>query len=185
VQKFSLSRVQRSGARFDEQRLLWMNGHFIRQMPPDELYARVQDFWPPEAANYDDNYKKAVLGLVQERLKYFGELPSLTNFFFQDLPINSELWTTHKQLKKVDPAELQQLLQKSREALEQSDFSTEDLMHQLNDLLEQSGQKPAVLFSLVRIATTQAPASPSLAETLAVLGRETAFRRIDAMLATL
>jgi len=49
-------------------------------------------------------------------------------------------------------------------------------------LLETTGQKPAVLFSLIRIATTQAPASPGLADTLHVLGKEISLRRIDAML---
>ena len=50
VEKFSLARVQRSGARFDEKRLLWMNGHFIRELALDELYERVSPpaggFWP-------------------------------------------------------------------------------------------------------------------------------------------
>jgi glutamyl-tRNA synthetase len=185
VQKFSLDRVQHSGARFDEQRLLWMNGHYIRQLPLDELYTRTEGYWPETAASYSDGYKKAVLGLVQERLKYFAELPSLTDFFFTDLPVNPELWTTHKQLKKVDQAEIKALLQKSREVLAQSDFSVEDLSQKLNSLLEESGQKPAVLFSLIRIATTQAPSSPGLADTLAVLDRDTVFRRIDAMLSVL
>jgi glutamyl/glutaminyl-tRNA synthetase len=185
IEKFSLSRVQRSGARFDEQRLLWMNGAHIRELPLDALYARVQDFWPPEAAAYDDSYKQAVLGLVQERLKYFAELPALTGFFFKDLPVNTELWATHKQLKKLDTTELKQLLTQARETLVASDFTVDDLSSKLNILLEQTGQKPAVLFSLVRIASTQAPASPGLADTLAVLGKEVSLRRIDAMLAAL
>lgn len=185
VQKFSLARVQRSGARFDEQRLSWMNGHYIREMPLDELFARTETYWPAEAVDHDDTYKKQVLALVQERLKYFGELPELTNFFFHDLPVNPELISTHKQLKKLEGAHIKDLLIQSREVLDQSDFSVQDLTERLNALLESTGQKPAVVFSLVRIATTQAPASPGLADTLAVLGRETTMRRIDAMLATL
>lgn len=182
IQKFSLERVQKGGARFDEQRLLWMSGCHIRALPPDELYVRAADFWPPEAAGYDDAYKKAALGLVQERLKYLAELPALTNFFFADLPVDPELWTAHKQLKKFSAAELKALLEQAREALAASDFTPADLTAKLNTLLEQTSQKPAVLFSLIRIATTQAPASPGLADTLAVLGREVSLRRIDAML---
>jgi len=91
IEKFSLDHVQRSGARFDERRLLWMNGHYIRELSVDELYVKVANFWPAEAAGSDDAYKKQVLSLVQERLKYFAELPELTKFFFIDLPVDPSL----------------------------------------------------------------------------------------------
>lgn len=185
IEKFSLERVQKSGARFDEQRLAWINGHYIRELPLDELYERCKSYLPAEAANYDDSYKKAVISLVQERLKYFAELPGLTSFFFSDLPVNPKLISGHKQLKKLGQDEIKQLLQQGREAIATSDFSTQDLTERLNKLLETTGQKPAVLFSLIRIATTQAPASPGLAETLAVLGKEASLARIDTQLASM
>ncbi len=182
IQKFSLEKVQRSPARFDEQRLSWVNGHFIRQLPLDDLYKQVQNYWPPEAKNYNDSYKKAVLKLVQERLKYFSELPQLTEFFFKDLPVNPELISNHKQLSKLPKEEIRQLLQQAKDSLWQSDFSVKDLTERLNELLEITGQKPAVLFSLIRIATTQAPASPGLAETMAVLGKESSLARLNTSL---
>jgi len=188
VQKFSLAKVQKSGARFDEQRLLWMNGAHIRSLDLDTLYTLCQapyDYWPPEATDYPEEYRRQILGLVQERLKFFKELPELTRFFFVDLPVDPELISGHKQLKKVEPAELKELLARSRTALETSDFSVDDLTHKLNDLLEQTGQKPAVLFSLIRIASTQAPSSPGLADTLAVLGKERSLQRIDRQLESL
>lgn len=185
VEKFSLERVHRGGAKFDEQRLLWLNGSHIRALPLDELYKRSKEFWPEESKNFDDDYKKKVLGLIQERLKFFAELSELATFFFKDLPINPELWQNNKQLKKLEQGELKTLLKTARAELEQSDFSTEDLSNCLNGLLEKTGQKPGILFSLIRIATTQAPASPSLAETLYVLGKVVSLRRIDAMLASI
>lgn len=185
VAKFSLDRVQKGGARFDERRLLWMNGHYIRELPLAVLYDKVANYWPAEAAAYDDDYKQQVLGLVQERLKYFAELPELSIFFFTELPVNPELITGHKQLKKLEQHELKTLLESAKQTLEHSDFSVGDLSDRLNALLEQSGQKPAVLFSLIRIATTQAAASPSLAESLAVLGKERSLQRIDTQLAAL
>lgn len=179
VKKFSLGRVQRSGAKFDEQRLLWLNGAHIRKLSLDELYKRSVDFWPVEAKKYDDKYKKAVLALVQERLKYLAELPQLTRFFFVDLPVDPKLISQHKQLKKLPEDELKSLLQKTRDGLKSSDFTESDLSRKLNDLLVQTEQKPAILFSLIRIATTQAPASPGLAETLAVLGKARSLERIE------
>jgi glutamyl/glutaminyl-tRNA synthetase len=77
------------------------------------------------------------------------------------------------------------MLTVSREVLGQSDFIQADLEQRLNQLLATLNQKPVILFSLIRIATTQAPASPALADTLAVLGKETVIRRIDTMLASL
>lgn len=200
IAKFSLDRVQKSGARFDERRLLWMNGYYIRELPLDVLYdltrnvtlpkqvaidAGPQSYWPAESAEYDDRYRLQVLELVQERLKYLGELPELTMFFFKDLPVDPQLISGHKQLKKLEQSELHQLLSDAKASLEQSDFSVEDLTSRLNQLLETSGQKPAVLFSLIRIATTQSPASPSLAETMHVLGKERSLSRINAQLNTL
>lgn len=183
IEKFSLNHVQKSGARFDEQRLLWMNGAFIRELPLDDLFARVANFWPPEAANASDDYKKQVLAVVQERLKYFGELPELSRFFFVDLPIDSTLISNHKQLKKCTPEQLKDLLEKTKTSLEQSNFSATDLQERLNKLLDETGEKPAALFSLIRIATTQAPSSPGLADTLAVLGKTVSLHRLDVQLA--
>lgn len=185
IDKFSLERVQRGGARFDDRRLAWMDGVHIRELDLDELYRRAEQFWPPEAANYDEAYRKQVLSLVQERLKFLGELPDLTRFFFVDLPVDAELITGHKQLKKIAPLELKALLEQAKTSLEQSNFRVEDLTNRLNELLEASGQKPAVLFSLIRIATTQAPASPGLADTLAVLGRDRSLKRLNEQLANL
>lgn len=179
ISKFSLNRVQKSGAQFDERRLGWVSGTIIRQTPLDALYEQVSDFWPPEADQADPEYKKQVLALTQERLKYYGELPKLTDFFFVDLPVNPELITGHKQLKKQSNEDLKDLLEKAKISIEQSDFSVEDLTNRLNQLLEDTGQKPAVLFSLIRIATTQAPASPGLADSMSILGKDRCLTRID------
>jgi glutamyl-tRNA synthetase len=183
IEKFSLARVQRSGARFDERRLLWMNGHNIRQLPLNTLYEKVGSFWPESAKTFEETYKKQVLGLVQERLKYFAELPELTDFFFRDLPINLALISEHKQLSKLDKSIISKLLQTSRDSLGNTAFTTEALSELLNKLLEQTEQKPVILFSLIRSATTQAPNSPGLAETLAVLGKEKSLQRLDETIA--
>ena len=185
ITMFSLDHVQRSGARFDERRLLWMNGSFIRDLSLTELSERVANYWPPEAADVAPEYKQQVLGLVQERLKFFSELPDLSRFFFVDLPLNPSLISGHKQLKKYDPSQLKTLLEATLQLFESSNFSVDDLQNRLNKLLEETGEKPMALFSLIRIATTQAPASPGLADTLHVLGKVVATRRIQAQIAAL
>lgn len=185
VSKFSLDRVHRGGARFDEQRLIWMNGHWIRELPADELFERAKDYWPKSAKNSSDEYKKQVLALVQERLKYLAELGQVTDFFFEERPVDMKLIDGNKQLSKFSRPELRALLEAAQEELSSNDFSLDDLTKSLNQLLEEAGQKPGVLFSLIRIATTWAPASPGLAETLNVLGKPKSLERLQKAAAAL
>lgn len=184
IEKFSLERVQRSGARFDEQRLLWMNGHWIRSLTLDDLYARVERYWPEEASDYDEVYRKAVLNLVKDRLKTLAELPMMTRYFFTEPKAQQSLIADNKQLAKISPDEQKQLLKAvagAFEALEQ--WNGENLQNTLNQLLETTGQKPGILFSLVRIVTTWAPFSPQLNDTLNLLGKERVLARISHFLA--
>jgi glutamyl-tRNA synthetase len=182
VQKFHLDQVQRSPAAFDERRLLWISGAHIRQMDFETLWNASVYFWPEEANEYPKEYKQKVLKLLQERLKYLSELAELARFFFVDMPIEMELINTHKQLKKLPNNELKNLLTISMQEIEQSNFSVQDLTDRLNKLLEQTNQKPGVLFSLIRIAITQSPASPGLAETLATLGKEVSINRVNSLI---
>lgn len=179
IEKFSLGRVQHSGARFDEQRLLWMNGTWIRSLELDDLYNRSADYWPESAQDASDKYKKNVLGLIQERLKFLAEIPELTTFFFAEPAVDLSLIQNNKQLKKFEATELALLLEAVAKKFENIAFEAEELQTALNELLEATGQKPGVLFSLVRISTTWAPFSPNLAESLAVLGKETSLNRIE------
>jgi glutamyl-tRNA synthetase len=185
ISKFKLDRVQRGGAKFDEKRLEWMNGYFIRQKSLDELYVRAGEFWPDSAGGHPEQYKKRVLALVQERLKFFSELPALTRFFFEDLPANLDLIDSNKNLSALGREQQKKLLQIVLERLSASDFSEKNLTDILNKLLEETGQRPPVLFSLIRIATTWSPASPELAATLAVMGKEKGLYRIKNAIAAL
>jgi glutamyl-tRNA synthetase len=198
-EKFSLDRVQKSGARFDERRLLWLNGAHIRNIQLDDLYTYVSPindnpagyqrpgFWPKEAysPSYDKDYRKKVLALTQERLKFFAELEQLTKFFFVELQVDMSLIDDNKQLKKFSHTELQTLLETVKARLGNSSFDTENLTATLNNLLEETGQKPGVLFNLIRVAVTWAPASPALADTLHVLGKEKTLARIEKAIAAL
>ncbi|PID30428.1 glutamate--tRNA ligase [Candidatus Saccharibacteria bacterium] len=181
IEKFSLERVQKSGARFDEARLLWMNGQWIRRLELDDLYARVAAYWPTEAATAEVPYKKQVLALVQDRLKTLAELPVLTRYFFTEPAENRTLITENKQLKKLEPSDIDRLVAAARNKLSGVEqWDAEHIQTALNELLEETGQKPGVLFSLVRVYTTWAPFSPELPATLALLGKETTINRLPA-----
>lgn len=179
IAKFRLDRVQKSGARFDEKRLLWMNGQFIRDLSVDELYQRVENFWPEEATGSDEARKKQVLALVQDRLKTLADLPAASRYFFAEPAQDISLITDNKQLKKLEDAEVTALILATHEALENlTDWTPQAIQDTLNHLLETTGQKPGILFSLIRIVTTWAPFSPQLNDTLALLGKETVLQRL-------
>jgi glutamyl-tRNA synthetase len=178
IEKFTLDRVQRSGARFDEQRLLWMNGQWIRQLKLDDLYARVADFWPESAKNADEERKKLILSLVQDRLKTLKDLPMMTDYFFADPQPDWALISENKQLKKLGDGEVKALLDQAAKTLQDIEFLPEAVQEALNKLLETTGQKPGILFSLIRIAVSWAPFSPALNDTMAALGKDVVLQRL-------
>ena len=187
IKKFNLSRVHHGGARFDEQRLLWMNGHYIRQLSVEELYQKAKDFWPKEAKEAED-YKKAVLALVQERLKYLAELGQLTKFFFvePDEKAVLELYKkpVDKQLAK-NPPNYKTYLEAVIKELSASDFSARDIQNRLNRLLDKLKSKPAVLFPVIRIAISGASVSPEIFGTLAAVGKQKSLDRLKKALGAL
>lgn len=178
IEKFSLDRVQKSGAKFDEKRLLWMNGQWIRKIDINDLYQRCSDYWPDSAKSSSTEYKKKVLKLASERLKTLADLTLLTSFFFEEPTVNLSLIKENKQLGKLSNEEIKYLLTAAQNKLHASDFSEESITNSLNELLEETGQKPGILFSLIRISTTWAQFSPGLAESLSLLGKDTTIARI-------
>ncbi len=178
MKKFSLDRVQKSGGVFDEKRLIWMNGVHIRNLSLDNLYKRITDFWPEAAKTFDDNYKKDVLRLVHERLKFFAELPELTLFFFAEPKIADDIFEQNKQLKKLTAEERKTMLKAVINELQASDFSEADLDSRMRSLVEKLNTKAGILFGLIRAAVTGSNVAPGLFETMHVLGKDTTLQRI-------
>ncbi len=183
IKKFTLDRVQRSGARFDEQRLLWLNGQWIRRLTLEDLSKRIESFWSESALKASEEKRQQVLALVQDRLKTLTDLPLLTSYFFEEPTIDMSLIDTNKQLKKLEKTEITALLTHAKQAFETTNFDSADSLQEvLNKLLETTGQKPGILFSLIRIAVSWAPFSPALNDTLFVLGKETTVGRLEKIL---
>ncbi|MEI6054219.1 MAG: glutamate--tRNA ligase [Candidatus Saccharibacteria bacterium] len=185
VEKFSFERVHRSGARFDEQRLLWMNGQHIRLLSIDDLYNRVQDFWPESAEKAGDEDKKIVLKLVQDRLKTLKDLSILTDYFFSEPNPDWSMIESNNQLNRLTKDEIIKLLETSKLELIKTEFDADSLQQTLNNLLTITGQKPGILFSLIRLAVSWAPFSPALNDTLAVIGKEKVQSRLQLAIDTI
>ncbi len=182
ISKFSLEKIQTSGARFDPVKILWQNGQWIRKIADkqgiDALYARTAGFWPESAKDYDDEYRKAVLSIIYDRLKTLSDLREMTGYFFADPIVDPELIIGNKFLKKFSEEELSELLQISASKLEQTEWNANSLQQALNELLAETDKKPAELFSLIRISLSYAPFSPALHLTMSVLGKNTTIARI-------
>ena len=179
IEKFSLNRVGKSGARFDEDRLIWMNGQHIRNLSDEKIKQMAEKFWPQAAQNQPEELKNKILHLVKDRLKTFADLPTLTNFFFTKPTVNWDLISQNKQLKKLSAEEIRQLLETSKNKLNSTNFTSEEIQIALNELLAETNSKPAVLFSLIRTVITWEPFSPQLNETMEILGKEKVIAAID------
>ncbi len=185
LEKFSLERIQNSGARFDETKLLWVNGMWIRKIHDEEgndtLYAKIApEFWPESANNYPEEYRKKVLNIIYDRLKLLSDLKTYTNYFFEEPVVDREMITKNKFLKKMSEDEIEGLLNTVSTRLSgEEDWSADNLQNVLNELLEETGKKPAELFSLIRIAVSFAPFSPALPLTLETLGKDRVLARLN------
>ena len=184
IKSFSLDRIQNSGARYDETKLLWMNGQWIRRIFDEQgaraLYDRTIGFWPAEAEEFPEEYRVKVLSIIYDRLKVLSDLKTMTTYFFKDPEVDVNMIVENKFLKKMSEAELEDLLKTSiRELTALEDWNADSLQEVLNNLLENTGKKPAELFSLIRIALSFAPFSPALNLTLGTLGRETSLARLN------
>ena len=185
IERFSLDRIQTSGARYDETKLLWMNGQWIRKIFDEQgaeaLYERTEGFWPEVAADFPKEYRLKVLSIIYDRLKTLSDLKGMTEYFFKDPEIDISILTENKFVKKLSEAEIEDLLKKTVARLtEVEDWNADNLQEALNELLAETGRKPAELFSLIRIAVSFAPFSPALNLTLEVLGKDVALARLNA-----
>lgn len=175
IKEFSIEGIGKSGANYDEKRLEWINGHHIRMKSIDELYELSKSYWPESALSHSDEYKKQVLSLIQERLKFLKEIPELTNFFFKEPNLTKEQLLDVKNLNEDFAKEL---LESTLESLQNSSFEVEDIQAKLNELLEKHQTKPGILFALIRNAVSGSRVTPGLAEMLSVLGKDSVTTRL-------
>ncbi|MBR2741213.1 glutamate--tRNA ligase [Candidatus Saccharibacteria bacterium] len=186
IKNFSLERIQSSGARYDETKLLWYSGQWIRKIfdeqGVDVLYERTAGFWPEVADNFNNDYKRRVLSIIYDRLKTLSDLREMTAYFFAAPAIDIDMLLQNKFLKKLSEAELESTLKTViSELTKLEDWNADSLQNTLNNLLELTNKKPAELFSLIRIAVSFAPFSPALNLTLEVLGRDESLARLNSV----
>ena len=179
---FSLERIGRAGAIFDLEKLVWMNGVYVRQLGPEELAERMIPFLkrdlPPVAGALDNEYLGRIVPLVRERMKTLGEAGEQTSFFFQEEIEHDPGLIVQKGMDR------EATLGALRRALEVlgslEDFDARSLEALLRPLTAELGLSTRQLFGALRVATTGRAAAPPLFETMEVLGRRRCLARIEA-----
>ena len=176
VRRFRVEDVGRAAAIFDEQKLRWINGRYMREMPLEDYAAAVAGFVGREP----DVRLRAACEIVQDKAQTLAEVWPLIRFLFEP-PIEDEsAWS------KVMGPDAPRLLAAARSALaEANGFDPASVEAALAPLLERLDVKAGKLYQPIRVAITGSTVSPGIFESLAVLGREESLARIDAAISRL
>jgi glutamyl-tRNA synthetase len=167
IEQFDIASVQRNPARFDERKLRWMNGRYMRQLSLEELTARLEDFTGRDGL-------AGAVAISAEKLQTLADFWPLAGFIF-DCP-------------EIDPqarerwlgAEGKAALRDTRAALDAVEpFDLAGVEAALRGVVERRHCKPQDVFQPLRVALAGRPVSPGIFETVALLGREEVLRRID------
>jgi len=177
IRYFDLSGINKSPARFSYERLEWMNGYYIRQLSAGELAERLVPFMVQAGFEVTSADMEPVAPLIQERIKTLKEAVDKAAFFFRE-----ELTYEPADLvgKKMSVEQTRLALQRASETLAAlPDFGVESTEPALRALADELELKAGQLFGVLRVALTGEQVSPPLLETMAVLGRERALRRLQ------
>jgi glutamyl-tRNA synthetase len=176
IERFGLDRVSRNPARFDEIKLRWLNGVWIRNLPVDELTARIGTFLR-ESAHADaaeDRKLPRAVQISQEKIHTLADFWPLTGPLL-DRPVDDP-----KARERWLGAEGMAALRQAREALAELDgFSEADVGRVLETLVARLQAKPREVYQPLRVAIAGTTVSPGIFESVALLGREETLRRID------
>jgi glutamyl-tRNA synthetase len=179
IARFDLPQIKRHNAKFGLDKLFWIQGQYLLKLSPDR-YHSLGKSWLQKAgvigADVSDDYLRAVLGIVQEKLKLFSELPAWTSFFFtENFPYDPEAVT--KTLKQPNAADLLEKLRAKFAAVEP--FTHDALEAALKSLATELGVKSGALIHPCRVAVSGKTVGPSLYHMLAVLGKARVLARLE------
>ena len=176
---FSFSRVQRSNAAFDPERLDWFNSQYIRRSTPSDIANRATAFLEKAGIkiNSDSGRERlvAIMPLVQERVRNLAEIPSMVAFFYKEPHIEPDMFD----IGGAPAAETALALDELTQALESVvEWRSELLLDTAKTVAADVDWKHGDLLKAVRIAVTGRTVSPPLTESMEILGRDESLRRL-------
>lgn len=181
IGEFNLEDIGKSPAIFDAEKLNFLNGYYIRQMPLGELAKRCLPFLAKAGITQDKNSTAAgenilsAIGLVQERMKKLSEAPELTSFFFSKPEYEAELLIP----KKSNKENTIKALENSYKYLgEETDYSHDSIEQLLRALAQKLDLSAGEILWPVRVALSGKAASPGTFELVSHFGKEETLARI-------
>jgi glutamyl-tRNA synthetase len=170
IERFTLERVSRNPARFDEVKLRWLNGVYIRALPLEDLTSRLEEFTGREGL-------QEAARISQEKIHTLADFLPLAGALLdgpREDPKARERW-----LGEDGRAALGDVLA----ALEQaSSFDEQGVGEALAGVIERRAAKPREVYQPLRVAITGTTISPGIFESVALLGREETLKRIGRVL---
>jgi glutamyl-tRNA synthetase len=180
VERFEIERVGRASAIFDEQKLRWMNGRYMRDLPLEQYVDAVAAHLEREGhsdAAADRAGLRAACEIAQEKAQTLAEVWPLVRFIFVAPVDDAKAWD--KVMKPDAAPRLEAALEALRETEPWDARAIEDA---LAPVVERLGAKPGQVFQPIRVAITGTTVSPGIYQSLAALGRDESLRRIEAAL---
>ena len=173
VGRFTLERVGASPATLDYQKLDWLNGTYLRALPPDEYAHALVTYLREQGYDWPEERIRAAAPLVQEKIERLGQFPDFAGFLF-------ERWNGNDAESMETGVTLDaDVLAAAEETLAGVEpFTAEAIEQALRDLAERVGQKPRQAFQPIRVAVTGSTVSPGLFESIELLGRDETLARI-------
>jgi glutamyl-tRNA synthetase len=165
VERFALERVSKNPAVFDEQKLRWMNGRYMRDLHPPDLQARLEEF-------HGRSIPLPIVEISQEKMQTLRDFDDLAGPLL-DRPTEYdpkawEQWGRSPHLRAV------------RDELANLDpWDVLVIEPTLRQLVDELGVKPKEIFQPIRVALTGRTVSPGIFESVAALGREETLARLD------
>jgi len=182
VAAFSLDRVNDAPAQFDLEKLEWMNGLYLKDLPADALVPLLCDAIRDageDPGRYDAGAWGALADLMRERIRTPREFPEKAGFFFTDAVAID--WDNKKVRKVFKKESADAALAGMRQRIADAEpWSAEGLDAAVEAFAEAEGLKLGDVAQPLRVAVTGAAASPGIGETLFFLGRDRCLARIDA-----
>lgn len=175
AKKFKLSEIQKSPAIFDETKLQWLNGEYIRNLSLDKLTDLLLPYYKGAGYNTKDiKYIKKVVALDQQRLKHLSQAAGLADFFFLRPKQNIHLLSAKDEASKV-----KNWLKSSIDLLKKSQANHDSLQANFTDLAKHLGISNGQLFYPIRVALTGKTEAPGLFDTMLTLGIDESIDRIN------
>jgi len=167
---FSLERVSKSPAIFDEQKLRHFNGRYLRELPLDDLTARLEAFTGQTGL-------RDLVAVTQDKISTLAEFWPLARSFFEG-PVDDP----DARRKVLEAPGARELLSEAQSGLEAvpEPWTVENVELALRGVVERAGAKPKQVFQPVRVALTGTTVSPGIFETVALMGREETLKRLQA-----